>query len=55
MNYSDFCKLHNCKISEHMKYPSELIIDLPREEVIKKLDNPENMKYWQKGISVTDK
>lgn len=33
-----------------MKYTSEIIIDLPREEVIHKLDNPENMKHWQKGL-----
>jgi hypothetical protein len=25
-------------------------VNLPREEVIKKLDNPENMKYWQRGL-----
>jgi hypothetical protein len=33
-----------------MKYTSEIIIDLPREEVIKKLDEPENMKHWQRGL-----
>lgn len=33
-----------------MKYTCEIIIDLPREEVIEKLDNPDNMKYWQKGL-----
>lgn len=33
-----------------MKYTTEIIIDLPREEVIRKLDNPENMKHWQKGL-----
>lgn len=33
-----------------MKYTSEIIIDLPREEVIKKLDNAENMKHWQRGL-----
>ncbi len=33
-----------------MKYTTEVIIDLPREEVVKKLDNPENMKHWQKGL-----
>ena len=33
-----------------MKYTSEIIINLPREEVIKKLDSPENMKHWQKGL-----
>ena len=33
-----------------MKYTTEIIIDLPREEVIRTLDNPENMKHWQKGL-----
>ncbi|NNJ81926.1 MAG: SRPBCC family protein [Flavobacteriaceae bacterium] len=33
-----------------MKYTTEVIIDLPREEVINKLDNPDNMKYWQRGL-----
>ncbi len=33
-----------------MKYTTEIIIDLPREEVIRKLDNPENMKKWQRGL-----
>ncbi len=33
-----------------MKYTSEIIIDLPREEVIRKLDNPDNMKHWQRGL-----
>lgn len=33
-----------------MKYTTEVIIDLPREEVIKKLDNADNMKYWQRGL-----
>ncbi len=33
-----------------MKYTTEIIIDLPREEVIRTLDNPENMKHWQKGF-----
>ncbi len=33
-----------------MKYTSEIIINLPREEVIKKINNPENMKHWQKGL-----
>ncbi|QNJ96650.1 SRPBCC family protein [Constantimarinum furrinae] len=33
-----------------MKYTTEIIIDLPREEVITKLDNAENMKHWQKGL-----
>jgi len=33
-----------------MKYTSEIIIDLPREEVIRKLDSAENMKHWQRGL-----
>lgn len=33
-----------------MKYSCEVIIDRPLEEVITKLDNPENMKHWQKGL-----
>jgi len=33
-----------------MKYVTEIIINTPREEVIKKLDNVENMKDWQRGL-----
>ncbi|MBL4662461.1 MAG: SRPBCC family protein [Flavobacteriaceae bacterium] len=33
-----------------MKYTSEIIINLPREEVIRKLENAENMKHWQRGL-----
>ncbi|SHH03092.1 SRPBCC family protein [Flagellimonas flava] len=33
-----------------MKYTCEIIVDLPRDEFIKKLDNPENMKHWQRGL-----
>jgi carbon monoxide dehydrogenase subunit G len=33
-----------------MKYSNEVIIDLPRRKVIELFDNPENMKYWQKGL-----
>ena len=33
-----------------MKYSKEIIIDLPREEVISKMEKPENFKYWQKGF-----
>lgn len=33
-----------------MKYTTEIVVDLPREEFIKKLDNPENMKHWQRGL-----
>ncbi|WP_424962203.1 SRPBCC family protein [Ekhidna sp.] len=33
-----------------MKYTCEVVIDKPRDEVIKVFDNPDNMKYWQKGF-----
>ncbi|PTM07756.1 MAG: SRPBCC family protein [Bacteroidetes bacterium] len=33
-----------------MKYQVELIIDLPRDKVIKKMDNVDNMKHWQSGL-----
>ncbi|AKA35912.1 SRPBCC family protein [Flagellimonas lutaonensis] len=33
-----------------MKYTTEITVDLPRDEFIKKLDNPENMKHWQRGL-----
>jgi hypothetical protein len=33
-----------------MKYSQEIIIRLPREEVISKMEEPENFKYWQKGF-----
>lgn len=33
-----------------MKYTCEITIDLPRDEVIKKLDSAENMKHWLKGL-----
>lgn len=33
-----------------MKYTTEIIIDAPRDEVIQKLDNPDNMKHWQRGL-----
>lgn len=33
-----------------MKYTCEILIDKPRNEVIKLFDNPDNMKYWQKGL-----
>ncbi|QIE58909.1 SRPBCC family protein [Rasiella rasia] len=34
-----------------MKYTTEIIINKPRAEVIEKLDNPENMKHWQRGFT----
>lgn len=33
-----------------MKYITEIVINVPISELIKKLDNPENMKHWQKGL-----
>lgn len=33
-----------------MKYSLEIIINLPREEVIAKMANPKNFKHWQKGF-----
>ena len=33
-----------------MKYITEVIVNLPREELVQKLDNPANMKHWQKGL-----
>lgn len=33
-----------------MKYTTEITIDLPRDEFIKKLDSPENMKHWMRGL-----
>ena len=33
-----------------MKYTSEITVNLPREKFIEKLDDPENMKHWQKGL-----
>jgi carbon monoxide dehydrogenase subunit G len=33
-----------------MNYRTEIKINLPREQVLKKLDNPENMKHWQSGL-----
>lgn len=33
-----------------MKYSNEIVVDLPRAEFIQKMDNPENMKHWQRGL-----
>ena len=33
-----------------MKYAIDIIIKKPRAEVIKKMDNTDNMKHWQKGL-----
>ncbi|MHA7865135.1 SRPBCC family protein [Flagellimonas marinaquae] len=33
-----------------MKYTTEVVVDVPREEFILKMMDPENMKHWQKGL-----
>lgn len=33
-----------------MKYSNEILIDLPRAQVIELFDNSDNMKFWQKGF-----
>ncbi len=33
-----------------MKYTTEIVVDVPREEFIKKMDDPENMRHWQRGL-----
>ncbi|NND14789.1 MAG: SRPBCC family protein [Eudoraea sp.] len=34
-----------------MKYTTKIKVNLPREALIKKLDNPNNMKHWQRGLT----
>lgn len=33
-----------------MKFSKQIIINLPREEVFKKMEDPANFKHWQKGF-----
>ena len=33
-----------------MKYVTEIEIELPREEMLALLDDPMNMKHWQRGL-----
>lgn len=33
-----------------MKYTTEVMIDLPRQKVLQLLEDPENMKHWQRGL-----
>lgn len=33
-----------------MKYTCEIIIDLPRDRMVEVLDNPDNMRHWQRGL-----
>ncbi|MFH6601894.1 SRPBCC family protein [Maribacter algicola] len=34
-----------------MRYTTEIEIDIPRNEFVKILDIPENMKHWQRGLT----
>ncbi len=33
-----------------MKFSQEILIDLPREEVLKLVHDPSSYKYWQRGF-----
>lgn len=33
-----------------MKYKQSISINLPREEVVKKFSDPDNLKHWQRGF-----
>lgn len=33
-----------------MKYTTEISINAPRNEVVEKFSNPDNMKHWQRGF-----
>ncbi|SHJ28187.1 SRPBCC family protein [Pseudozobellia thermophila] len=33
-----------------MKYTTKVTVNVPREEFIEKMDDPENMKHWQRGL-----
>lgn len=33
-----------------MQYITEILIEKPLTEVLKKMDSPENMKHWQNGL-----
>ncbi|WP_375323888.1 SRPBCC family protein [Flagellimonas sp. GZD32] len=33
-----------------MKYTTEIVVAVPRDEFIKKMDNPDYMKHWQRGL-----
>jgi hypothetical protein len=37
-----------------MKYTVEIIVKVPLNEFIKKFDNPDNMKHWQRGLISTE-
>ncbi|PVW13099.1 SRPBCC family protein [Marixanthomonas spongiae] len=34
-----------------MRYTVDITIALPRDKVIEKMDKPENLKHWQKGLT----
>ncbi len=38
------------RILKVMKYTVEITINLPRKRVVEKMDNPQNLKHWQKGL-----
>ena len=33
-----------------MTYTTKIIVEVPLEAFVKKMDNPENMKHWQRGL-----
>jgi hypothetical protein len=33
-----------------MKYISEIVVNIPLSEFVKKLDNPDHLKHWQKDL-----
>jgi hypothetical protein len=33
-----------------MKYITEIVVDVPRENFVKKMGDPENFKHWQRGL-----
>jgi len=33
-----------------MEYTTEVVVNVPRDEFIEKMMDPENMKHWQKGL-----
>lgn len=37
-----------------MRYAIDIIIEKPLEEVIRKLDNVDNIKHWQRGLVATE-
>ena len=37
-----------------MKYSTEVLINKPREEVVRKMDSIDNLKHWQAGLVKTE-